>query len=146
VHELLRIGDTPAQVQICERSATFHYADGRWLRTALYPTAWPATLTQLLDHATAQALPAGFFEALAQLAPFGDEVHVLPACLSTSISRDVGARVDVPTLNPGPTDPRFTLRQLLALEGVATAINFADYPNPCRFVGTRTRGVILGRA
>lgn len=137
VHELLRIGDVPAKAQICERSATFHYPDGRWLRTSLHPTAWPPSLTQLLAHAEAPPLPAGFFAALAQLSPFGEDLRLLDGKLATD-----AATIELPGV---PVGARFALQQLLSLDGIATSIAFADYPNPCRFTGERTRGVILGR-
>jgi hypothetical protein len=137
VRNLIAIDEEPARLQVCERSATFHWADGRWLRTALYPTAWPASLTQLLAHDKATPLPDGFFAALAQLAPFGEDVHMVDGAIETE-----AARVDVPGIVAGP---RFSLRQLRSLDGVADAITFADYPQPCRFTGERTRGVILGR-
>jgi hypothetical protein len=145
VRELLHIDEEPTRVQVSERSATFHFADERWLRTALFPTAWPQSLTSMLAHTEATPLPDGFFAALKQLAPFAEmDVHVLPECLATTASRDVGARVALAGLNPGPTDPKFNTSQLRRLEGIATAITFADYPQPCRFTGERTRGVILG--
>jgi len=137
VRELLRMGDTPSHAQLCDRSATFHYADGRWLRTVLHPTVWPPSLTALLSHATAPALPDGFFEALARLAPFGEDVRLLESKLVTE-----AAAYEVPGI---PAGARFSLRQLASLEDIATAIAFADYPQPCRFTGERTRGVILGR-
>jgi len=137
IHNLLAVGVEPSRLQVCERSATFHWPDGRWLRTLLYPTTWPATLTELLAHNQATPLPDGFFAALAQLAPFGEDVHMLDGAIATE-----AARVDVPGIVAGP---RFSLRQLRSLEGVANAITFADYPQPCRFTGARTRGVILGK-
>jgi hypothetical protein len=136
VQELLRIGDLPVRAQISERSATFHYADCRWLRTILYPTTWPPSLTQLLSHSDAQQLPDGFFVALEKLAPFGEEVRLEGNQLATEVASF--------KLSSTVTTSRFTLKQLLSLESVATAITFSDYPQPCRFVGENTRGVILG--
>jgi hypothetical protein len=137
VRELLRINEKPTRVQLCERSATFHYADGRWLRTVLHPTGWPSSLTQLLAHTEASPVPDGFFSALAQLAPFGEDMRLLESKIATD-----NAFCEVPGT---PAGSRFALRQLLGLAGVATAITFTDYPQPCRFVGERTRGVILGK-
>lgn len=139
VRELLRIDEEPTRVQVAERSATFHFEDGRWMRTALYPTAWPQSLTSLLQHTEATPLPDGFFAALKQLAPFTDKdshVYVEDGVLST-----FGAEVKLQGLQSGS---HFNAAQLRKLNGVATAINFGDYPQPCRFTGERTRGVILG--
>jgi len=143
VRELIRIGKAPTRLQVAERSATFHFADGRWLRTLLYPTTWPQALTSLLSHTDADApkLPNGFFAALAQLASFGEDVFLVEEGLATTPHTSEGAHVTLAGLHTGP---RFSLRQLRALEGLATAINFADYPQPCRFTGERVRGVIMG--
>jgi hypothetical protein len=136
VRELLRIDEEPTRVQVCERSATFHFADGRWMRTALYPTAWPQALTSLLSHTEATPLPDGFFAALKQLAQFGDDITFGDNALIAGT-----ALVKIDSL---PLGPCFGLAQLRKLEGIATAISFADYPQPCRFTGERTRGVIMG--
>jgi hypothetical protein len=149
VRELLRIDEEPTRVQVCERSATFHFADGRWMRTALYPTAWPQALTSLLSHTEATPLPDRFFAALKQLAPFvdidaqqeGEMIYLQNDGISTSVNLQQGACVGLDGLSAGP---QFSVAQLRKLEGVATAISFADYPQPCRFVGERTRGVIMG--
>jgi hypothetical protein len=136
VRELLRIDEEPTRVQVSERSATFHFADGRWMRTALYPTAWPQSLTSMLSHTDAEPLPDGFFAALKQLAPFGEGVRVYEDVIETE-----HAQCTLPTCFDSA---QFSMAQLRKLEGIATAINFSDYPRPCRFTGERTRGVILG--
>ena len=142
VRELIRIGKEPARVQVAERSATFHFADGCWLRTALYPTTWPQSLISLFAHTEATPLPDGFFAALKQLAPFATtDAFFVDNGVSTTPHALEGAHITLPGLHKGP---RFNLAQLRKLEGLATAINFSDYPQPCRFVGERTRGVILG--
>ena len=151
VRELLRIGEEPARVQVCERSATFHFTDGRWLRTALYPTAWPQSLTSLCGHTSAgiAPLPEGFFAAVEQLAPFvgieptidEETIYLVEEGISTTPHTLQGAHVTLAGLHKGP---RFAVQQLRKLAGIATAINFADYPQPCRFVDERTRGVIMG--
>lgn len=138
VRELIRIDEEPTRVQVCERSATFHFSDGRWMRTALYPTAWPQSLTSLLAHTEATPLPSGFFAALKQLAPFGETATVFDDTVETEQAR---VTLSAPTC---VESARFSIAQLRKLENIATAINFADYPQACRFTGERTRGVILG--
>jgi hypothetical protein len=141
VRELLRIDEEPTRVQVSERSATFHFADGRWMRTALFPTTWPQSLTSLLSHTEpVTPLPDGFFAALKQLAPFVDiDVCLLDKGISTYPAST--AHVTLTGLHAGP---RFNMAQLRRLDGIATAINFCDYPQPCRFIGEGVRGVILG--
>jgi hypothetical protein len=143
VRELLRIDEEPTRVQVSERSATFHFADGRWLRTALFPTTWPQSLTSLRTQSRLRTpLPDGFFAALKQLAPFAEmDAFILDNGIATTATAQQGAHVTVPGLRKGP---RFSMAQLRRLDGIATAINFCDYPQPCRFIGEGVRGVILG--
>ena len=92
----------------------------------------------MLEHTEATPLPAGFFAALKQLAPFGETATVFDDTVETEQAR---------VLLPSPTcveSARFGMAQLRKLDGIATAINFSDYPQPCRFIGERTRGVIVG--
>jgi hypothetical protein len=139
VRELLCIDEEPTRLQLTARSATFHFSDGRWLRTQLYPTTWPQSLTSMLAHIEATPLPEGFFAALTQLAPFTEkDSHVY---IEDDLLSVFGADVKLPGLKRGS---HFNAAQLRKLDGIATAINFGDYPQPCRFTGERTRGVILG--
>jgi hypothetical protein len=139
VRALVHIDEEPTRLQLTEKSATFHFADGRWLRTQLYPTAWPQSLTSLLNHTEATPLPDGFFAALAQLEAFAEDSDV---SLSSAGLATACAQVALPGL---PDGPRFAIKQLGKLAELATAINFSDYPQPCRFVGGSARGVVLGK-
>lgn len=144
VRALVHTNEEPARLQLTEKSATFHFADGRWMRTQLHPTTWPQSLTSLLSHTAATPLPEGFFAALAQLAGFAEDgdAHLSAEGIGTSTDSKLGAHVALAGLTPGP---RFSVQQLSKLAELATAIDFADYPQPCRFIGGNARGVILGK-
>lgn len=144
VQELIRIGEEPTKVQVCENSVTFHYASGRWLRTQTYSTRWPDTAKILDRDSTQQPFPEGFFEALADLLPFADDlerVYFLNTRMATTPVEGLGASVDLVGL---PEQGIYNIRQLQLLEAVAETIDLSQYPAPCLFYGDRVRGAIVG--
>jgi len=147
INELLRIGEPPIRMQVCDNSATFYYSDDRYLMTQLMEGKWPTEQVQkrLSQPASPVAIPEGFFEALETLRPFVDEVskHVLlePDKIATHMTEESGAEVKFAT---GEGTQIFTLPYLQLLEGVATKIDFQQWPEPCLFYGPKLRGVIIG--
>lgn len=144
VQELIRIGEEPTKVQVCENSVTFHYASGRWLRTQTYSTQWPDVAKILDRDSTQQPFPEGFFEALADLLPFADDlerVYFLNTRMATTPVEGLGASVDLVGL---PEQGIYNIRQLQLLEAVAETIDLSQYPAPCLFYGDRVRGAIVG--
>jgi len=148
--EVIRIGEDPTHVQISESSITFHYSDGRWLRTQRPQVEWPSTtVNKILDGATApnlQDVPFEFFDVLELLIPF------LPAQNSavkfetgrfTTGDNFTGATGDVDLLVEGPC---FNGHHLFLLRDFAEQIDFSAYPNPCLFRGANCRGAIIGLA
>lgn len=144
VQELIRIGEEPSKVQVCENSVTFHYASGRWLRTQTYSTQWPDVAKILDRDSTQRPFPEGFFEALADLLPFADNlerVYFLSTRMATTPVEGLGASVDLVGL---PEQGIYNIRQLQLLEAVAETIDLSQYPAPCLFYGDRVRGAIVG--
>ena len=144
VQELIRIGEEPTRFQVSERSATFHYASGRWLRTQLYSTQWPDLAKVLGRDSSPQPLPAGFFAALGDLLPFTDDlerVFFLGSSVATTPVEGLGASSALAGL---PELGIYHIKQLQLLEGVAETIDLAQYPAPCLFYGDKIRGAIVG--
>jgi hypothetical protein len=144
VSELLRINEEPTGLQFTESSVTFHFAGQRWLRTQTYSTIWP-DLGKIFDQPAALApVPAGLWEAAADLASFTDDmerVFIREGMLATSSIEGEGAVIEI----PGLLEPAcFNLKQLRLLEGVATLLDLSKYPAPCAFRGERIRGAIVG--
>jgi hypothetical protein len=144
VKEMLRIGIDPVAIQLEERAVTFHYPSGAWLRTQLFSTEWP-DLGKVLDRDhNATAFPDGFFEAARRLDAFtdkGDRLYLRGGTLATSDQEGVGAMVDLDDF--GGIGCHF-LSQMVKLEGVATSIDFTQWPGPCLFFGEVVRGAIIG--
>lgn len=144
VMELLRIGEEPDRMQLCETSVTFHFPQGRWLRTQTYSTEWP-DLTRILDRPNEQRpIPPTLWEALLALVPFVDDagrVHLLDGAIATSLVGNDGATTEVVGIVPGGC---FNCTQMRLLEGVAVTADFSGFPKPCIFYGTDLRGAIVG--
>ena len=147
VTELARIGVDPTHIQATSDSVTFHYADGRWLKTQLYPNDWPfERMSELLDrpHA-AKTVDDILWDAVDGLKPFMDEkssaVYFRDGELATSTAELDGVVFEVPGVIAGPI---FSIHQLRLLRGVAEKLDLTMFPAPCLFFGERTRGVVIG--
>lgn len=144
VQELLRIGEEPTGIQVCENAVTFHFEGNRWLRTQCYSTNWPDMGKVLNREANPQDFPTGFFEALTDLAPFVDElgrIFMLGTRMTTTPADGLGASTDLKGL---PEQGIYHIKQLQLLEGIAHKIDLAQYPAPCLFYGDKLRGAIVG--
>jgi len=144
VNEMVRIGVEPVSVQATERSVTFHYPNGAWLRTAHATDPWP-DLSRVLDNPS-NAVPFvdGFFKGVDDLAAFKgkeDRLYLRGGTLATSMHEGDGATVDLDDF--GGIGCHF-LSQTAKLDGIATSIDFTLYPGPCLFFGTMLRGAIIG--
>jgi hypothetical protein len=145
VKEVLRVGEAPTHGQIDKGSITFHYTDGRWIRTQLLETQWPmGKIAEMLDQpCNAQPINPELFKGLAKLKPMTDgagRVYFREGALHTSTNDDEGASYELDM----KTDGHYNIQMLGLLEGVVTSIDFSLYPGPCLFFGDRLRGAIIG--
>lgn len=143
VSELLRIGEAPVYLWTSEKSVTFEYADGRWLRSRVYDMNWPDVRRVLERDSDQQPFPELFFTTISKLVPFVDKVGAVyfsDGQVATTLDENEGACVDLHVHNKAA----FNIHQLLQLEGVADTIDFTQYPLPCLFYGNNLRGAIVG--
>lgn len=144
VKEMLRVNEAPTHAQLDANSLTFHYTDGRWIRTQLYETEWP-DLSKVLDHpCNATPIDPKLFEGLTALTGFADEVgrvYIREGVLRTHADFDMGATYE---LEGFTAEGLYQIKMLSLLEGAATAADFTRYPDPILFFGERLRGAIIG--
>lgn len=146
VLEILRIGENPTQIQINDRRIFFHFEGGRWLSSQVLEAQWP-DVGALLESKSRKTkkIPTGLFDVVEKLLPFVDElgrVYLLGDKLATHDQPDkVGTSIALPNV---PTTGCYNARQLIKLRGVATAIAFDAYPEPCWVEGDVARGIIVG--
>lgn len=148
VNELLRIGVEPLGLQFTAHSVTFHYPDGRWLRTQTASTQWP-DFNRVLSHQDIKMreLPPDFFESLDILRPFIDELnrcYFVEGGMTTSIDESAGAKVDHDPMyaETFPAEGCYNLNQLRLLVKVAKQFDF--FKSPALFYGDNLRGAIMG--
>lgn len=150
VAEVARIRQDPVSIQICADSVTFHFENGRWLRSQLLEQGWPvekmnSVLERAPDAAAPLPLPEGFFDAIETLAPFAESpmspIFTTAAGLSTGrADSQEGASVRM----MGLPDAAFRLKALMMLRGEIDAIDLTRHPLPCHFFGPNSRGALIG--
>lgn len=144
IAEMIRINEAPTHAQVAPNSITFHYADGRWIRSQLYSSEWP-DLSKVLDQPSEPGpVPAGLFQGLDVLRPFMSklgQVFIKEGFMHTHEDINEGASFDI---DWPYKESMFSLEMLSLLEGVAQQVDFNTYPAPCLFYGDRLRGAIIG--
>ena len=147
VREMLRINEAPTHGQVTENSITFHYEDGRWIRTQLYNTEWP-DLAKVLDApCKAEPLSDIIFEGAESLKPFADKmgrVYLEGETMRTHLDPNEGASFSLEGHVPYDLEGIYQIEMLKLLKGVATSIDFSLFPSPAIFYGDRLRGAIVG--
>jgi hypothetical protein len=148
VAEVARIKDDPVEVMVDPgNSISFLYSDGRWLRTQVLAVDWPTDkMNSILERPSApDALPDGFFEGVAQLAPFVAEkassaVYFTASGMATGQEgSEEGATYRLAGL---PAGEAFRHKALLMLAGEIDRIDFTV--TPALFFGKNSRGALIG--
>lgn len=144
VKEMLRIGEPPISAQLTDNSITFHYPNGRWIRTQLLSNEWP-DLGKVLDRAAnVTPINSAIFDGIRTIKPFADKlgrIFFTEGAIATHPDTGEGAVFEIEGWDvPGV----YHADMLLLLEGVAQQADLTNYPDPCLFYGDRIRGAIIG--
>lgn len=142
--EVLRIKQAPTKLQICEKSMTFHYEDGRWMRCQLLSTQWPDLDKVLNVENTPSEIDESIFEGIDAIKPFLDKTGAV--CLKDGFIRTYNVETEGAEfeIEDKSIDAIFSAEMLNLLQGVATHVDFTRYPAPCIFYGNALRGAIVG--
>lgn len=149
VAEVVRVKQDPVKIQIEEGvSVTFHYSDGRWIKTQLLAQDWPVDkMASILDRPTVpKHVPDDFHNAVATLDQFAGlpsaPIYFKDGAMTTGAEgSEEGATVAVEGLEGGPI---FSIKSLKLLSTVVEKVDFSMFPTPCIFYGERMRGAIIG--
>lgn len=153
IREIIRVKTEPCGISASDRSITFFYKDGRWIRSQLLTTVWPSIEPVLDRPSSACALPADFYDALTYLEPYCDQHRSIyfpnNHTLSTHLQEDQGATFELATeLSTADIRGRYNIDQLRRLEGLASICDWTLFPAPALFYGTgdlaQFRGAIVG--
>lgn len=144
IREMIRINEPPLRAQVNDHSISFHYDDGRWIRTSLLDIGWP-DMAKILDApSNPTPIDERIYEALEVIKPFTDKierVYIQGGVFSTTLIEGEGASFEIEDC---PYEGVYQLRILNLLKDCATSIDFTTYPKPCIFFGERLRGAIIG--
>jgi DNA polymerase III sliding clamp (beta) subunit (PCNA family) len=143
IKEVLRVDEAPTHAQLEQSSITFHYTDGRWIRSQLLDKTWP-DLTRILDQpSNAKPIDPRLFEGLEVLKGVSDSAALFlkDGELRTHLEDQTGGTYEIEGLD---VEGCYQMQIFGLLEGVVTHADFSLYPDPCLFFGERLRGAIVG--
>lgn len=145
VIELLRVKDAPKYMQIDDRSITFHYERGRWIRTALIAAKFP-DVSALFEKVEGNWKPMGeeVFTVAKKLKKFVGEdgsMYMDRGNFRTQLDTNEGAKID---FDFADDIYRLKLNDLLDLDGLVNEIEFHDYKSnkPLFFRGGMFRAAV----
>jgi hypothetical protein len=148
IKEILRVKQHPISIQLASTAVTFHFGDGRWIRTQLLEAhAWPDIGAVLNRPLVGEPINVddGLWDALRTVKPFTNklgQVFLGDGLVRTSKVDEEGATVELPALQH---DGIFGVEMLQLLEGIALKIDWTAYPRPCAWFGSKIRGAIVGQ-
>jgi hypothetical protein len=132
-----------------ERSLTFWYENGSWVRTQLCDGSWPNVDALLAIESAPTPLPEDLFEGVKAVADFSDDgaVRLSEGKIRSSYAAKEGEGVAGATFDCEGLASKvcFSAKQLLLLKGVATHIDFDTHNDRAAFFGENLRGLISKR-
>lgn len=146
IKEMIRVDEAPTHAQIDKGSITFHYTDGRWIRSQLLSSEWP-DLDRILNK-TCNPIPLDprLFEGMETLRNMTDGIgrlYIVGGIMRTHLEEQTGGTFDVQGIG---FEGCYQIHMLSLLKGVVTTADFSLYPAPCLFFGERIRGALVGQA
>lgn len=140
IDEVLRVKEDPTRIQVSEGTITFHYSDGRWIKSALNSMETPdigEVFNRSWDGAGLVALEEPFRKACEKLAAYDEK--------STTIfhSKHVAAGEATVTV-AAPTRGAYYTQFLADVLEAANAADFEKYPSPVPWAGEGIRGILMG--
>lgn len=133
----------PSRVMLDERSITFFYDSGRWIKTQLYESKWPPLERVLEAECNLRPIPDEFFEGMAAVAKFIEDgrIYFRDGKVCSTTTEAEGATYEIAEL---PVAGLYHYEALKLLAGLATVADFDRYPEPAIFQGKNIRGAVLG--
>jgi len=144
IKEMIRIKEFPIKAQVDKNSISFHYKNGKWIRSTLLDVKWPDIEIIFAADSNPQPIKDELFEALDAVKPFTDKigrVYIINGTVNSGLSKEEGASYN---LQGTDFEGVYHLHVLELLKEVAQSIDFTTYPKPCQFFGDRLRGAIIG--
>lgn len=146
IKEMLRVDEAPTHGQISGNSITFHYSDGRWIRSQLLGTEWPLGLIEKMLNVPHESvpIPKELFVAINKLQKLADgtnRIYINNGLLTTHTEEETGGSFEVDGLEFVGC---YNIVMFALLENVVEIADFTRYPEPALFFGGPLRGAIIG--
>lgn len=144
VNELVRINEAPTHAQLTTSSISFHFTDGRWIRSQLLNTDWPDLSKILNKPSNPKPIPDELFDGLEKLmrmADGGSRIYFKDGIMRTHLEEQQGGTYEMEGLD---FEGCYNIAIMSLLKGVVTSADFTLYPDAALFFGERLRGAIIG--
>jgi len=149
IKEMLRVDEAPIGAQIAGNSITFHYNDGRWIRSQLLGVEWPLGLIEKILNVPSNPvpIPQELFTAIDSLKAMSDgsnRIYINNGLLTThedTVDAEKGGAYEVDGLEFVGC---YNIAMFALLNGVVETADFTLYPEPAMFFGGVLRGAIIG--
>jgi hypothetical protein len=149
IKEMLRVDEAPTGAQIAGNSITFHYEDGRWIRSQLLGIEWPLDLIKKILNVPSSPvpIPQELFTAIESLKAMSDgsnRIYINNGLLTThddTVEAEKGGAYEVDGLEFVGC---YNIAMFSLLSGVVEQADFTLYPEPAMFFGGVMRGAIIG--
>lgn len=150
IDEIIWIEDEIHSLQIGKDSVTFHYSDGKWIKSPLLSLDWPdvrGLMAKSWQDAQLAAITEDFRKSCGKLAKLSEDdlprIFFRDGELSTRPGglADGGAIIEIAGL---PTKGCYNAKLLNVMLASATKIDFTKYPAPIPFASGNLRGVMMG--
>lgn len=143
---LVKIKEIPVRAQVSEKSITFHYESGCWMRSVLMENQWPLHIDNILNvESKPQPIDPSLFDALTKIKPFTEKsgrVYIEGGVVRTHADEAEGASY---AMQSDTVHGIYVLDILMLLKDNVDTADLSLYPNPCTFYGKNFRGVLIGQ-
>lgn len=155
INILCREKSYPINIQLSDKSVTFHYDDGRWISSRLIDGKFPDYKRVLGEPFDAPDLHPEFWDGVNAIINMSDKhnsVFILENCLRTEALGEDGAQYDIEGLIPKELSDAhldhgnricYNAKHLKSISHVMTKVDFSHFP-ATHFFGENCRGAIMG--
>jgi hypothetical protein len=138
---------------LSDRSVTFYFDDGAWLKTQLFRNEWPDIDALFAVEAFPAPVPEGLFEGVRAIENFSEDgaIHFHDGKLKTTYDNYrgeadgpvYGASYEVAGLQSGHS---FSAKLLRLIEPVCQTLDYTSIGDRAVFAGDMLRGVLMKRS
>lgn len=142
---MLKIDGDPIKMQVDTDSVTFHYDDGKWLKSRLYVQKWDSRIFEMFNFT--ESLPSvdpRIFKAVSMVKSDTDNysaVYFNGKGVSSSDNTDSGLDYTISDFNCTGV---YNAHMMGLLDGVASHVDLSAYPEHAKFYGENLKGIICG--